>query len=266
MKIKKTMALLLFGSMFFNAYSLNIESSPIIVENLNQDNNYYVFKNGENIFSRLNQKVCFEVSIAKNPMNHQIRSSPALNGEQEKYEILDPSEIYKGGQFAAYYYPSKVKWPATRSAKLRVYGTMRSMSQTTRGGEYITYFLMLDKVEEISSEGEYYYVKNGESIFSRMDEKVCFEATFSKEIYQHMMRMSPPFQKEKEEHHYIDPASKYKGGQIVAYYFPSKVKWPANKSAKFLVYGTMSSMTGPGKGGGEHTEYYLILDKVVELK
>jgi hypothetical protein len=125
-----------------------------------------------------------------------------------------------------------------------------------------------DKTDNINSTSmdNYYTIKEGESIFSRMDEKVCFEATISKEIYQHMIKMSPPFQEEKEEQQYIDPASKYKGGQIVAYYFPSKVKWPANKSAKFLVYGTMSSMTGPGKGGGEHTEYYLILDKVVELK
>lgn len=107
---------------------------------------------------------------------------------------------------------------------------------------------------------EYHELKAGESINSFIDKKVVFNGKISKMPMQHMMRMSPPMG-EKEEHEYIEPSDAAKFGQLVAYYLPSKVKWPGQE-AGLRFYGTLGSMSGGGKGGGEHTEIYLLLDKV----
>ncbi|OHD56733.1 MAG: hypothetical protein A2Y33_06480 [Spirochaetes bacterium GWF1_51_8] len=46
------------------------------------------------------------------------------------------------------------------------------------------------------------------------------------------------------------------GSQILAY---SKDKIECAKKIKLI--GTVSSVTGAGKGGGDHTEFYLVIDK-----
>ena len=121
------------------------------------------------------------------------------------------------------------------------------------------------KSDEMTNE-EYYELKSGESIFSFVAKKIVFEGKISVIPMQHMMRYSPPFEgQEAEKNEYIESADKFKGGQIVAYYLPSKVKWPAKKEG-LRFYGTMQKMSGAGKGGGEHTEYYLMLDKVEQYK
>jgi hypothetical protein len=71
---------------------------------------------------------------------------------------------------------------------------------------------------------------------------------------------------EEEKHEYLDPDRKYKGNQIVGYFYPSKVKFPENKKAAIKVYGSLKVMKGQGKGGGTHSEYYLDLDKVEALE
>ncbi len=95
--------------------------------------------------------------------------------------------------------------------------------------------------------------------------KISFEGTLSTMIMQHMMKGSPmPFgddDAEAEEHKYLSPTEDlYSFGEMVGYYYPSKVKWPTAK--KLVFYGTINSISGAGKGGGTHTEYYIDLDKV----
>lgn len=99
--------------------------------------------------------------------------------------------------------------------------------------------------------------------------KVSFEGKISTIIMQHMMKGGPmPFGEEddheKEKHQYLSPLESYAFGEIVGYYFPSKVSWP--KADKLIFYGTIGSISGAGKGGGTHTEYYIDLDKVEAAK
>ena len=110
----------------------------------------------------------------------------------------------------------------------------------------------------------YYILKVGENLSDFVDQKICFEAKISEIPAQHMMKMSLN-DGEKEKHEYLDPDSKYKGNQIVGYFYPSKVKFPENKKAAIKVYGSLHAISGKGKGGGTHREYYLDLDKVVSL-
>ena len=102
----------------------------------------------------------------------------------------------------------------------------------------------------------------GDNITAFKDQEITFYGKISDMPMQHMMRSSPAFDDvEPEKHKYIEPSSNYKGGQIVAYYLESKVKWPEKKD-ELRFFGTIKSMSGAGKGGGEHTEYYLMLDAV----
>lgn len=88
-------------------------------------------------------------------------------------------------------------------------------------------------------------------------QKVWLIGKQSKAIYQHMMKGSIALEGEsKEEHIYIDY---HVGQQIVAYY--KDINVPKGQK-KYKFYGTIQSMTGAGKGGGTHTEYYINLDKV----
>jgi len=114
------------------------------------------------------------------------------------------------------------------------------------------------------ADNDYHELKASERISSFINKKIVFNGKISEMPMQHMMRMSPPMG-EKEEHHYIEPVNNAKFGQLVAYYFPSKVKWPDQEDG-LRFYGTLGSMSGAGKGGGEHTEIYLLLDKVEIVK
>jgi hypothetical protein len=108
---------------------------------------------------------------------------------------------------------------------------------------------------------DYYQLKAGEKIFDFVDKPIVFEAKIAQIPAQHMMKASLN-DGEKEKHEYLDPDTKYNGGQIVGYYLPSKVVWPKEKKATIKVYGSLRVMSGKGKGGGTHTEYYLDIDKV----
>lgn len=76
-------------------------------------------------------------------------------------------------------------------------------------------------------------------------------------IHQHMMKSSL---NDKEEHVYIDIVDSG-GGQLVGYYTPNAIKIPKDNQPH-LFLGILHSMTGAGKGGGMHTEWYVDLDAV----
>lgn len=97
------------------------------------------------------------------------------------------------------------------------------------------------------------------SITEYEGKKIWFVGKEAEMVYQHMMKSSPMVEgdEDPEKHIYIDYNNK--GGQIVGYYRNFKIP-KGQTSIKF--YGTVYSMSGAGKGGGTHTEYYLILDKV----
>ncbi len=123
-----------------------------------------------------------------------------------------------------------------------------------------------DKNEENAKPNDYRLLGEKESIAKFVGEKIIIDGELGKMPYQHMMKMSPPpGMGEPEEHDYFDPLEKYGIGQLVVYYHPQKVKWPRNSKKIIRVHGTVRSMSGAGKGGGEHTEYYIDADKVEEL-
>jgi hypothetical protein len=111
---------------------------------------------------------------------------------------------------------------------------------------------------------DYYKVSSTDKVTSLVDKKVVFRGKISNVPAQHMMRFSPPGQ-EQEEHKYIDAADDLMLGQMVAYYLPSLVKWPV-KAENLLIFGTIQSMSGAGKGGGTHTEHFILVDKVESVK
>lgn len=96
---------------------------------------------------------------------------------------------------------------------------------------------------------DYQILKAGDNLFDFVDKKICFDAKIAEIPAQHMMKMSLN-DGEEEKHEYLDPDSKYKGNQIVGYFYPSKVKSPENKKAAIKVYGMLKVMKGQGKGGG----------------
>lgn len=74
---------------------------------------------------------------------------------------------------------------------------------------------------------------------------------------QHMMKFSMT----EEQHLYIDMPD---GRQIVGYYDAAKIKIDLNDTTNHLFIGNLNKMSGAGKGGGTHTEYYLDLKEVRE--
>lgn len=106
----------------------------------------------------------------------------------------------------------------------------------------------------------YYTMTEGESIADFEGKKIRFMASLAEIPMVHMMRPSLNHSG-REEHIYLDPLQSYGFGQIVAYFNTksfSQTKIKPNRT--YLVSGTVGAVSGPGKGGGMHTEYYLELE------
>lgn len=110
-----------------------------------------------------------------------------------------------------------------------------------------------------SSTEEYIELPTGKSVVDFVGKKVWLMGKESKMVYQHMMKgsFSPDGEKDPEKHIYIDYNEN--GGQIVGYYKGFDIP---KDEAMHKFYGKILSMSGAGKGGGMHTEYYIMLDKV----
>ncbi len=108
----------------------------------------------------------------------------------------------------------------------------------------------------------YYTMTDAENIADFAGKKVRFQASLAEIPMAHMMRPSLNLSS-KEEHLYLDPLPKYGFGQIVAYFkVDSFQRNMIRANRTYWVSGTVGSVSGAGKGGGTHTEYYLELEGV----
>jgi hypothetical protein len=86
-------------------------------------------------------------------------------------------------------------------------------------------------------------------------QKVWLRGKITQLPMQHMMKQSPPFG-DPEKHQTVDFND---GEQTVIYY--TDIDFPMDEQ-EHKYYGTIDKISGPGKGGGTHTEYFLMLDGV----
>jgi hypothetical protein len=108
-----------------------------------------------------------------------------------------------------------------------------------------------------ASTSSYQHLSKDKSIANHVNQQIWLEGTESTQINQHMMKVSFNLEGEAEEKHlYVDYNN---GQQIVVYY--KNIKIPQDQK-KHIFFGTIQKMSGAGKGGGTHIEYYLDLDKV----
>lgn len=108
----------------------------------------------------------------------------------------------------------------------------------------------------------YYTLTDGENIADFEGKKVRFPASPAEIPMAHMMRPSlkPPGE---ERHIYLDPLPIYGFGQIVAYFNDSSIEvYELQPDQVYMFSGTVGSVSGPGMGGGTHTEYFLELEAV----
>lgn len=103
------------------------------------------------------------------------------------------------------------------------------------------------------NKNNYEELSDDAKLSSYVDKKVTFLASRCKMEYQHMLKLS------------IDGTPSYicldaEVGQLLAYYQIEPNM--ENREKEFRVYGTVGTISGAGKGGGTHTEYYLDLDAV----
>lgn len=102
--------------------------------------------------------------------------------------------------------------------------------------------------------GDYEDLPSKAKLENYVGKKVTFVAARCKMEYQHMLKLS------------IDGTPAYicldaEIGQLLAYY-KTKEAIKNSDNIRFRVFGTIGKITGAGKGGGIHTEYYLDLDYV----
>jgi hypothetical protein len=122
---------------------------------------------------------------------------------------------------------------------------------------YIACTSSVNTTNSKTADTKYQHLSKNKSIKGFVDKAVCIEGTESIEINQHMMKPYFSLEGEVEEKHlYVDYNN---GQQIVVYY--KNINLPEDQK-KHKFYGTVREMSGAGKGGKMHTEYYLDLDKV----
>ena len=132
----------------------------------------------------------------------------------------------------------------------------------------ISFFACTPAKEVLTSEvltSNYEAVPMNAKLSEYIGKKIYFKAKVCDFEMQHMLRFSLD---ESNLHFCIDQISDdgKAGFQILAYTTEAKMKLIGKYNDKtFTVYGTLNSTSGAGKGGKEHTEYYLEFDKS-ELK
>ena len=103
--------------------------------------------------------------------------------------------------------------------------------------------------------GDYEQLTAKSKLDNYLDKKVTFVASRCKMEYQHMLKSSPDG---TQPYICLDSEA---AGQVLAYYgIDADIKNADN--IRFRVFGTIGKISGAGKGGGTHTEYYLDLDYV----
>lgn len=106
----------------------------------------------------------------------------------------------------------------------------------------------------------YYTMTDAENIADFVGKKVRFQASLAEIPMAHMMRPSLNLSGQ-EEHVYLDPLPKYGFGQIVAYFKVASFQRNMIRANRtYWISGSVGSVSGAGKGGGTHTEYYLELE------
>lgn len=90
-------------------------------------------------------------------------------------------------------------------------------------------------------------------------QKVFFEANLAEMENQHLVKSS--FEG-TAAYICVEPLERYKTIVQLLAYSEDKTLRGRLAGKTFKVYGVMGKITGAGKGGGFHTEYYLDLDKV----
>lgn len=104
-----------------------------------------------------------------------------------------------------------------------------------------------------TSSASYPLLSPNQSIADFVGQSIRIKGKISSSIYQHMMKGS--FAGE-EQHIYIDYNN---GKQLVGYYTTLNVP---NDTNEHIFSGRVSKISGAGKGGGTHTEYYIDLEKI----
>ena len=102
--------------------------------------------------------------------------------------------------------------------------------------------------------GEYMQLTKRNNPEELVGKKVTFVATRCSFEHQHMMKTT------MEIEQYICIESD-EVGQILAYYMPDTPVRNA-ENLRFRVFGTVGKISGAGKGGKTHTEYFIDLDHV----
>lgn len=122
----------------------------------------------------------------------------------------------------------------------------------------ITAFLLTNcspkVVQKTDIFGEYMQLQKKNNPEDLVGKKVTFVATRCSYEEQHMMKTTMAVEK------YICIESD-EVGQILAYYMPETPVSNAD-NLRFRVFGTVGKISGVGKGGGVHTEYFIDLDNV----
>jgi len=116
-------------------------------------------------------------------------------------------------------------------------------------------FVACTSTNNVNTEG-YTALTSGAELSNYVGKKVYFKVKTCEFAMQHMLRASLNGPK---SYICIDRVND-KGeviDQMLAY-----TDLEVEKEGIFTVFGTLSSQSGVGKGGGTHTEYYLELDKV----
>ena len=108
----------------------------------------------------------------------------------------------------------------------------------------------------VETKGNYSTLKAKDDWMDYKGKKIVFSGQESKRILQHMMAN---FFNEERHSYFIDPSEEYKRGQLVVY---SKEELDLKAGKEYLFYGEIQTVSGAGKGGGTHTELYIVLDKV----
>lgn len=118
---------------------------------------------------------------------------------------------------------------------------------------------------EVKAEVQYELLPADAALKQYNGKRVYFEVRFCEMEMQHMLR---PSLQGNNDYFCVDRIDETERiGQLLAYTSEDIVAiYKKYDDQPFIIFGTIGMISGAGKGGGTHTEYYLEMEKCTALK
>jgi len=101
---------------------------------------YYSLTKTDKLSDYVGKKVQIDIYPSRERLQHMMKPA-AFNGEEEEHQYVVPENDFAIGEFLIYYTKKNIHWPV-KASKIRIFGSIESVSGAAKGGGTHTEYYM----------------------------------------------------------------------------------------------------------------------------